>query len=115
MRSPGLVIIDDANFVGTAVPVSQPALLFSGLNQVNGGAGNVFGGGLRCAGGSVQRLGVRTATAQGVVTWGPGLGAQQGWIPGDVRRFQIWYRDPVGGSCGSVFNLSNGLELTFSN
>jgi hypothetical protein len=32
--------------------------------------------------------------------------------PGDTWRFQAWYRDPAG-PCGTGFNLSNGLEVTF--
>jgi hypothetical protein len=37
--------------------------------------------------------------------------AQSNIQPADTRYFQIWYRDPTGGSSG--FNLSNGLEITF--
>jgi hypothetical protein len=37
-----------------------------------------------------------------------------GWISGDTRYFQTWYRDPSGGPCGAGFNLTNGMELTFT-
>ena len=33
-------------------------------------------------------------------------------MPGDTWHFQRWYRDPAG-PCGSGFNLTNGLALTF--
>jgi hypothetical protein len=72
-----------------------------------------FGDGLRCAGGSVKRLGVRVPDAAGTAHWGPGLAALGQWGPGDVRFFQGWYRDPVGSSCGTNFNLSNGVEVSF--
>jgi len=104
---------DDLVFQGDGLLPGQPALLFAGLNAVNNGDGVIFGDGLRCAGGSVVRLGVRQPDANGAATWGPGLGAQGGWQPGDTRRLQIWYRDPNGSPCGTGFNLTNGHELVF--
>ncbi|MCB9914934.1 MAG: hypothetical protein H6828_07265 [Planctomycetes bacterium] len=108
------VVADDLVMHAAQMPTNQPALLFAALNQVNGGAGNPFGDGLRCAGGSVVRLGVRIADASGSATWGPGLGATGGWSFGDTRRFQTWYRDPSGTPCGNAFNLSNGYEVLFN-
>lgn len=105
---------DWLRFDGAGLVPNQPALLFAGLNAVGGGAGSAFGDGLRCAGGGVVRLGVRTPDASGTATWGPGLGAQGGWQAGDTRRFQLWYRDPAGGPCGSGFNTSSGLEVAFT-
>lgn len=87
----------------------QPALLFQGNNEVNGGLGMIFGDGLRCAGGSVVRLGVQAADASGGASWGPGLAAAAGWSAGQTRSFQVWFRDPLGLPCGSNFNLSNGV------
>jgi hypothetical protein len=107
------VFADDLIFDAAGLVPTQPALLFSGLNAVNGGAGVVFGDGLRCAGGSVQRLGVQNSDSAGGATWGPGLAPNGGWVAGDTRRFQAWYRDPVGSPCGYTFNLSHGVEVTF--
>lgn len=105
---------DDLQFNAVGLRPNQPALLFAGLNQVNSGMGLTFGDGLRCAGGSVVRLGVSVPDASGAASWGPGLGAQGGWNAGDTRRFQAWYRDPVTGPCTTGFNLSNGYEVTFN-
>jgi hypothetical protein len=33
--------------------------------------------------------------------------------PGDLRRYQWWYRDPLLSPCGAAFNLTNGLELSW--
>jgi len=108
--------IADADYVvfeASGLLSFQPALLFVGLNAINNGNGLVFGDGLRCAGGSVVRLGIQAPDSSGDASWGPGLGGMGGWGAGDTRRFQAWYRDP-GGPCGTGFNLTNGLEVVFS-
>ncbi len=109
------VLADDLTFLASGLLPNQSALLFVGLNAVNTGNGLIFGDGLRCAGGSIVRLGVRVPDAGGVANWGPGLGASGGWVSGDTRYFQTWYRDPSGSPCGSGFNLTNGVALTFQN
>jgi hypothetical protein len=105
---------DDLTFDGHGLLPLQPALLFSGNSAVNGGDGVIFGDGLRCAGTQVKRLGVRVPDAAGDANWGPGLAPMGQWVAGDTRRFQVWYRDPSGSPCGSNFNLSHGVEVTFS-
>jgi Tol biopolymer transport system component len=113
LGSPG-VAADDLVFDASQLVPGQPALLFVGVNAINGGAGTQFGDGLRCAGGSVVRLGVTIPDSNGQAAWGPGLGATGGWSAGDVRYFQVWYRDPSPpGPCGSGFNLTNGVEVSF--
>lgn len=102
---------DDFVCIANRLP-SQPALLFAGQDRVDGGDGAPFGDGLRCAGTAVVRLGVQAAGGDGEATWGPGLAPAGGWSAGDTRRFQVWYRDPIG-ICGSGFNLSNGAEVVF--
>lgn len=97
-------------FAGSDLPPGQTVLLFVGANSLGGGEGLLLGDGLRCVGGDVVRLGVQTVPPGGETSWGPGLGAQGGWAAGDLARFQLWYRDP-GGSCGSGFNLTNGVEV----
>ena len=94
----------------SSMPGSTSALLFQGTSQVNGGAGVVFGDGLRCAGGNVTRLGTRAASA-GAASWGPGLPHGIG-LP-TTLQFQVWYRNVVG-PCGSGWNLSNGLAVAFT-
>ena len=105
------VLADDLECAAEGLVPGQPALLFSGTTAVNGGSGVAFGDGLRCAGGSVARLGVESPDATGVATWGPGLAATAGWSPSTVVRLQVWYRDPLPSACGTGFNLSNGLEV----
>ncbi|MDP6539964.1 MAG: hypothetical protein QF903_03465 [Planctomycetota bacterium] len=104
---------DKLRAYATGLLAGQPALLFSGEQAVNGGSGVVFGDGLRCAGGNTVRLAVRFADGAGEADWGPGLGGIGGWGAGDTRILQGWYRDPAASPCGSGFNLTNAVELTF--
>ncbi|MFT7669635.1 MAG: plastocyanin [Planctomycetota bacterium] len=110
----GVALLDDLTLSASNLIPGQAALLFVGTIEVNGGNGLAFGDGLRCAGGSVTRLGVRIPSAGGNATWGPGLNSASNWSSGDTRNFQVWYRDSTGGPCGNQFNLSNGYGITFN-
>jgi len=101
----------DLTLVVEGLPPSQPGLFFQANNQVNGGVGLPFGDGLRCAGGALVRLGVKFSDAAGHASSAPlNLGVKGGVRAGDLRRYQFWYRDPVGTVCGYEFNVTNGLE-----
>jgi hypothetical protein len=96
---------------------NSSVLYFQGTTQVNGGSGTVFGDGLRCAGGSVIRLGTKINASNGSTY--PAAGdvpiSIKGAIPasGGTRTYQAWYRNNTG-PCGSGFNLTNGLQVTWS-
>ncbi len=105
---------DDLIFMASSLLPGEPALLLCGLTTVNGGSGLPFGDGLRCTGGSAVRLGVQWPNASGDASWGPGLAGSGGWIAGDTRHFQGWYRDPVGSPCATGFNLTNGVSVVFT-
>jgi len=100
---------DDLRPTLSGVPAGRPALLFAGTNAL---AGAPFGDGMRCAGGTIKRLGTRTADGSGSASWGPGIATAQGWVAGDLRNFQVWYRDPTG-PCSAGFNTTNGLAVTY--
>lgn len=104
----------DLVLVGSGLEASQPGLYFQGNNAVNGGAGTAFGDGLRCAGGGVVRLQVRVADISGVSSTTVNVGSVGGVAPGDVKRYQLWYRNPNFSLCGSGYNFTNGLELTWA-
>jgi hypothetical protein len=84
-----------------------------------------FGDGLRCAGGHLRRLFVKSAVS-GTVT-APEAGepsitqrsAEKGdpISPGFVRTYQVYYRDPSPSFCaaptGSTFNASNGIRVVW--
>lgn len=104
---------DDLIFTSSGLPTTTPALLYTGTQAIAGGMGTPFGDGLRCVGGDVVRLTIVTSDGAGCAVWGPDLGSIGLWGAGDTRQFQVWYRDPSGGPCGSNFNLSTAREVTF--
>ena len=103
----------DLALSATGLVPSQPGLYFQGNNAINGGAGNPFGDGIRCAGGGVIRLQVAFADANGESATSIDIGANGGVSAGDIKRYQLWYRDPNTSPCGGTFNLSNGIEITW--
>jgi hypothetical protein len=96
------------------LPASTTVLLFQGTTTT----ASAFGDGLRCAAGTILRLGTRTTSA-GAASW-PGTGGAPGLstigaIPtaGGVRNYQAWYRNSASFCTPSVFNLTNGLQVTW--
>jgi hypothetical protein len=72
---------------------------------------------LRCAGGVVARLGVKANNAGSSRYPGAGdasVSAAGLVAPGDVRTYQVWYRNSAGFCTASAFNLTNGLELAWA-
>ena len=109
---------DTLDLLGSGLAPNKPGLFFEGTGTVGGGNGMAFGDGLRCAGGSISRIGLRTANASGEIHWGPSFGnplvsTRTGAVPGDGRTYQLWYRDPSGGPCSSGFNLTNAVRVNW--
>jgi plastocyanin len=110
------VAADSLKLWVTDAPEGLNVLFFQGSTQVAAGAGSVFGEGLRCAGGTLIRIGQMTQS----FNWAayPGAGdapiSQRGFVaPGDTRHYQVWFQDSPG-LCGPpVANLSNGYTITW--
>jgi hypothetical protein len=100
---------------GSGMPNSS-ALYFQGTAQILGGAGAVFGDGKRCVGGAVIRLGTKI-NAAGSSHYPAGadplIHVKGLDAPGNVRDYQIWYRNAAPFCNPETFNLSNGVELTW--
>jgi hypothetical protein len=107
------IAADDLGLVASHMPPNVSVVLIQGTTQVQGGAGAVFGDGLRCAGGVVNRFPVQSASASGAAMWGPGLASFGGWTAGMTENFQAWYRNRSG-PCGSGYNLSSARSITFT-
>jgi len=100
---------------GSQMP-NGPALYFQGTQQLAGGLGATFGDGLRCATGTITRLGT-VQNAGGASSYpgalDPSVSVRGGCAAGDVRTYQVWYRNAAAFCTPSTFNLSNGLEITW--
>jgi hypothetical protein len=98
--------------------VLTSGLYFQGTTQQSGGAGAVFGDGLRCAAGSVVRLGTKFATngeSQYPVAGDASISVKGGVTVPGTREYQLWYRNAGPFCTPSTFNLTNGLEVTWVN
>ena len=105
------VAAGDLQLDATASIPNAPGLFFQGQTKLNGGNGLPFGDGLRCVGGTIVRLQVRTASFLGDAHSTLTIPIAGGVSPGDTRRYQWWYRDSSGSPCGSGFNTSNAVEI----
>lgn len=119
LASSGLPVISSDAFVITAsgLPATATGLYFQGTTQTASGAGAAFGDGLRCASGSVARLGTKTAASGSSsypVAGDPAISVR-GAIPsaGATRVYQCWYRNSATFCTASTFNLTNGLRATW--
>jgi hypothetical protein len=114
--APGPSISNDTvTLFGNQMP-NASALYFQGTTQLAGGAGIVFGDGLRCAGGVVIRLGTKTNVA-GASQY-PGVGDLPVSVKGGVtlpgvRMYQVWYRNAAAFCTTSTFNLTNGYQIAW--
>jgi hypothetical protein len=106
---------DTAVLHGAQMP-NAPCLYFQGTTQIGGGAGTAFGDGLRCAGGTIIRLGTKTNVAgasQYPDAGDPTLSVRgQVTAPG-LRIYQTWYRNAAAFCTPSTFNLTNSVALTW--
>jgi hypothetical protein len=107
---------DTLVLTGSGMP-NGAGLYFQGTTRVNSGNGNVFGDGLRCAGGTTVRL--KPVTAVAGTSMYPGAGepsiSAKGMVaaPG-VRTYQLWYRNAAVFCTSSTFNLTNGIEVSWA-
>ncbi len=107
---------DSLVLTGTGMPNSS-ALYFQGTAQAGSGAGTVFGDGLRCAAGSVIRLGTKNnvgGTSSYPVGADASVSVRGAVTAGATRYYQVWYRNAAAFCTASTFNLTNGLSVTWA-
>lgn len=111
----GNTSIDSDTFVLSVdgMPSNASVLFFQGSSAPNMGNGTLFGDGLRCAGGTVIRLGTKTAVG-GAASY-PGVGdlevsARGLVVPGNTRYYQAHYRNSAAFCVAATFNLTNGVR-----
>jgi hypothetical protein len=77
----------------------------------------VFGDGLRCAAGSVIRLGTKVnilGASQYPTGGDQSVSVRGACAAGDVRTYQIWYRNAASFCTASTFNLTNGWQQVWA-
>ena len=104
----GSISDDDLAIVASNLPNNQNGLIYAGLNPIQA----PFGDGHRCVAGAIVRFPVRNAGSGGSFTEA-NVASNLGLLAGETRRFQAWFRDPMG-PCGSGHNLTHALAVTFA-
>jgi hypothetical protein len=111
------VAADTLSLTSTRLEPLNAGLYFQGNSALNGGAGFLFGDGLRCAGYGTIRLQVCFADAAGGSFTTIGIAAEGGVSAGDQKYYQCWYRTPTNPPCGAGvndFNLTNAYAITWA-
>jgi plastocyanin len=96
---------------GSQLVPNTPGLYFQGTLLANGGLGLLFGDGLLCASGTIQRLEVRTSSPQGTSQTTVNIVAEGSVSAGQTRFYQLWYRNTQGSPCGPQFNTTNAYQV----
>ena len=114
LSSTGTPSVSNDDFVlhVDGIPNGKPGFFFQGQGDI----GFVdFGNGLKCIGGPFNRL-AKIAGQPGGNTYPPPGGQpiseQFNILPGQIRYYQVLYRDSQG-PCGGTTNTSNGLKVTW--
>lgn len=107
---------DTLRLAVTGAPEGYTTFFFQGSALTNGGAGAVFGEGLRCVSGTVARLGPKSQSFNFAFYPEAGdspISVRGNVAPGQTRHYQAWYRDSPG-SCGPPApNMSNAVSITW--
>lgn len=123
LHASGTTSPDTVVLTSTGERPTSLTIFLQGNSEIVGGV--VFGDGVRCAGGTLKRLYVKSAI--GGVATAPQTGdpsittrsaaAGDPLAPGAVRYYQTYYRDPDPAFCptppGNTFNSSNGRIITW--
>jgi Tol biopolymer transport system component len=111
---------DTLTLLVNGLPGSTQVAFFQGTSQSAGGAGIVFGDGLRCVGGPTVRLGTRASTG-GTLVFGHTVAGDPrvsiaGMVPagGGTRHYQAFYRNAASFCTPSTFNLTNGVGVNWT-
>ena len=88
----------------------QPSVLVQGGSVI----ALPFRDGLLCTGNPTERMEYFFFDAQGVGSSANSIVEAGNFEPGDIRYYQVWYRDPGGVSpCDTHSNLTNGVKVVW--
>lgn len=96
------------------LPPNTQGLLFQGTGPM---ARTAFGDGIRCTGGNLTRLGVKTA-CNGQIAWPEAgelpLSITGAIFPPTVPVYQVWYRNAAAFCTPAVFNITNAVRVAWT-
>ncbi|MCY2959053.1 MAG: hypothetical protein NTY35_02720 [Planctomycetota bacterium] len=107
---------DTLQLAGSQMPISS-ALYFQGTTQQSGGLGVAFGDGLRCASGTIIRLGTKSnvsGASQYPAAGDPSVSVRGLVTSPGTREYQCWYRNAAAFCTASTFNLTNGVSISWT-
>ncbi len=119
LASTGVVSTLQDTFRLNASGMPTPSGQVTFFQGTTAGTGAVFGDGVRCAVGTVIRLGSVTSSA-GSASFGFGAGTPlvsvQGLIPasGGLRAYQVSYRNAAAFCTSATFNITNGVRALWA-
>ena len=118
MDAQGSPDLDTVGITGAGMKPNATCVFLQGASSLQSGA--AFGDGVRCAGGQLLRLSVKTVNGSGnrgfpepgdpsIKTRCQTLGAPIN--AGETRAYQVYYRDPANIGCAATFNITSALQV----
>jgi len=107
---------DTVKLAGTSM-TDAAVLYFQGTSTVNGGAGATFGDGLRCVGGSIVRLAIKSNVGGSSLypeSGDPSLHLRGAVTAPGERFYQAWYRNAAAFCTAQPFNLTNAVKVVWT-
>jgi hypothetical protein len=103
----------DLVLTGAGLVPGKLAVFFQGELNLNNGTGILFGDGMRCAGGILQRLETIVVPGAGSSGTTINIALKGGVAAGQTHSYQLWYSDNQSSPCNTGFNVSNSLEVSW--
>lgn len=118
LRASGMASVssDTLTLLGSQMPPTSTCLYFQGTIEQHEGNGTQFGDGLRCAGGTITRLGAKgnvAGASQYPSTGDPSVSVHGAVLAGQARTYQVWYRNVANFCTSATFNLTNGYHIVW--
>jgi Tol biopolymer transport system component len=109
-------VANDTLVLAGSSMTDSSTLYFQGTTALSSGQGIAFGDGLRCAGGTIVRLGTKLnagGASQYPAAGDASVSVRGACTSGSTHVYQAWYRNAAAYCTPSTFNLTNGLRLTW--